>query len=139
MTGYVTGAPRTLLRLEGLIVFAASIAAYDRFVVTDNTQWIAFVALFLAPDLTMLGYLAGRKAGAAVYNLGHWYGGPFILLALGIFAGNSTMLGLGLIWAGHIGFDRALGFGLKHKAGFRFTHLKSKQPKPAARLAFQEI
>jgi hypothetical protein len=28
-----------------------------------------------------------------------------------------------LIWLAHIGFDRALGYGLKYKAGFGFTHL----------------
>jgi hypothetical protein len=43
------------------------------------------------------------------------------------------MLGLGLdvpmllqaslIWFAHIGFDRALGFGLKFPLGFRVTHL----------------
>lgn len=27
------------------------------------------------------------------------------------------------IWLGHIGFDRLLGYGLKHAHGFRFTHL----------------
>lgn len=29
----------------------------------------------------------------------------------------------GLIWCAHIGFDRALGYGLKYPEGFGFTHL----------------
>jgi hypothetical protein len=29
----------------------------------------------------------------------------------------------GLIWAGHIAMDRALGYGLKHPDGFQHTHL----------------
>jgi Domain of unknown function (DUF4260)/Transposase domain (DUF772) len=29
----------------------------------------------------------------------------------------------GVIWCAHIGFDRALGYGLKYSAGFGFTHL----------------
>jgi len=29
----------------------------------------------------------------------------------------------GIIWITHIGFDRALGYGLKYSAGFKFTHL----------------
>ena len=32
-------------------------------------------------------------------------------------------LALSLIWANHIGADRALGFGLKYAAGFGWTHL----------------
>lgn len=144
MSGHVTGAPRVLLRLEGLIVFSVAIAAFDRFVARDGWDWIWFTALFLIPDLSMLGYLAGRKAGAWLYNLGHWYGGPSALLAWGVVAANEVTLGLGLIWAGHIGFDRALGYGLKYKAGFGVTHLKSKVKKtkttePAAQLTYQEV
>ncbi|MDB5619562.1 MAG: hypothetical protein JWQ24_3800 [Tardiphaga sp.] len=30
---------------------------------------------------------------------------------------------IALIWLAHIGLDRALGYGLKYVAGFRFTHL----------------
>lgn len=30
---------------------------------------------------------------------------------------------LALIWAGNIGFDRMLGFGLKYPQGFGYTHL----------------
>jgi hypothetical protein len=29
----------------------------------------------------------------------------------------------GLIWIAHIGFDRALGYGLKYPTGFGDTHL----------------
>lgn len=30
---------------------------------------------------------------------------------------------IALIWFAHIGFDRALGYGLKYPLGFRVTHL----------------
>ena len=30
---------------------------------------------------------------------------------------------IALVWFAHIGLDRALGYGLKYDAGFRFTHL----------------
>ena len=42
--------------------------------------------------------------------------------ALG-FAAYGPALALGLIWLAHIGFDRALGYGLKSASGFRDTHL----------------
>ena len=33
------------------------------------------------------------------------------------------MLSIAMIWLAHIGFDRALGYGLKYATGFGFTHL----------------
>jgi hypothetical protein len=34
------------------------------------------------------------------------------------------VLAIGLIWLVHIGADGALGFGLKYRTGFGFTHLR---------------
>jgi hypothetical protein len=108
-----------LLRLEGLFVLIAASAAFVRL----GASWWLFAALFLAPDLFMLGYLAGRKTGAALYNLGHWYGLPFACIAWGVFGQAPQVLAVGLIWAAHIGFDRALGFGLKYAVSFGASHL----------------
>ncbi|MFK5073544.1 DUF4260 family protein, partial [Klebsiella pneumoniae] len=85
--------------------------------------WPLCAALFLAPDLTMLGYLAGRRVGAALYNAGHWYGLPGAAIAWGLFGRQPQSLAIGLIWAAHIGADRALGFGLKYPDGFGHSHL----------------
>jgi hypothetical protein len=119
MTGTVTGAPRQLLRLEGLLVLVAASVTYGRL----EAGWWPFALLFFAPDLTLLGYGAGRAAGAALYNAGHWYGLPAACLAWGVLAQAPEVLAAGLIWAAHIGFDRALGYGLKYQAGFGMTHL----------------
>ncbi|MDU3890869.1 MAG: DUF4260 family protein [Serratia liquefaciens] len=35
-----------------------------------------------------------------------------------------------LIWGAHIGFDRALGYGLKYASGFADTHLGGLGRKP---------
>ena len=118
MSGTVTGTPKVLLRLENLFVLVAASAAYGR----QSAGWWLFAVLFFAPDLSMLGYLAGRKAGAALYNAGHWYVLPFACIAWGVF-GHAQVLAAGLIWAAHIGFDRALGYGLKYADGFGFSHL----------------
>jgi hypothetical protein len=119
MSGTVMGAPKILLRLEALFVLIAASTAYARL----GASWWMFAILFLAPDLSMLGYLAGRKAGAAIYNVGHWYGPPFACIAWGVCGQASQVLALGLIWAAHIGLDRALGYGLKYSDGFGFSHL----------------
>lgn len=119
MTGYVTSTPRTLLRFEGLAVLAAACFAYARF----GQGWEAFALFFLTPDLAMLGYLGGKKLGAAAYNLAHWYAGPLILLSIGIVLAQPVAISAGLIWGAHIGLDRALGYGLKYEDGFFVTHL----------------
>ncbi|AVT82123.1 DUF4260 domain-containing protein [Rhodopseudomonas sp. P1] len=114
-----SGGILTVLRAEGLAVFAGCTLFY----VISDAPWELYALLFFAPDLGFLGYLAGPKVGAVVYNVLHSTIGPLLLAIAGIvlvvpYAGTVAM-----IWLAHIGFDRALGYGLKYKTGFRFTHL----------------
>ena len=117
--GYVTGGTRLLLRLEALATFAAALGFYAY----GGFSLPAFALLFLSPDLTMLAYLAGPRIGAAGYNLVHTYVLAFALTLAGFFGGLPLATAGGLIWIAHIGFDRALGFGLKYPTGFGDTHL----------------
>jgi hypothetical protein len=117
--GCVTGAPMVLLRLEGAVVLAAASTAYARL----GGDWPMFALLFLAPDVSMLGYLAGRRIGAIAYNLGHSYLLPAALAAMGVVFAQPSLWALALIWTAHIGFDRMLGYGLKYATGFGYTHL----------------
>ena len=117
--GAVAGGVAVLLRLEGLAAFALALAAYSHL----GASWIAFAALFLAPDLAMAAYLAGPRRGASVYNLAHTYLAPLALGAAGLALGSGAAQALALVWIAHIGFDRALGFGLKYATGFGETHL----------------
>jgi hypothetical protein len=71
----------------------------------------------------MLGYLRGPRAGAAVYNLGHTWLLPAIIGAGGLLGGSRLAIGIALIWLGHIGIDRLLGYGLKFPTGFKDSHL----------------
>jgi len=71
----------------------------------------------------MLGYLGGTRLGAAVYNLGHTWLLPGVLAAVGVIGGVSFALDVAVIWIGHIGGDRLLGYGLKLPTGFQDTHL----------------
>lgn len=119
MTGETTGAVRVVLRLEGLAVFVAALIAYEK----TGAAWSLFAWFFLAPDLALLGYLAGARAGAIAYNTSHSYIGALGCLAASQLFGVPLLLAAGLIWCAHLGFDRMLGFGLKYSAGFNFTHL----------------
>jgi hypothetical protein len=117
--GSVSRGVRTVLRLEGLAVFAVAMAAYAQF----GDGWGLFALLFLLPDLSFLAYLAGPRAGAAAYNAAHSYAGALGLLAAGVLGAMPLVLAVALVWCAHIGFDRALGYGLKYAAGFSETHL----------------
>ena len=118
-TSAVTGGLRTLLRLEGLTLFAGMVLLYA---IWDGSWWV-FALLFLAPDLSFLAYLAGPRAGAMVYNAAHSYMAPVVLMVAGFAMAAPLVLSIAMIWLAHIGFDRALGYGLKYAAGFGFTHL----------------
>ena len=114
-----TGIPRLLLRLEGAALALVATALYWRL----GESWLLFALLFLAPDLSFLAYLAGPRIGAIVYNAVHTTVGPFALALAGLLLPWELAIALSLIWLAHIGLDRALGYGLKYEAGFRFTHL----------------
>jgi hypothetical protein len=118
-TGAVTGGVRTLLRLEGLTLFAGMTMLYGFW----GGPWWVYAVLFLAPDISFLGYLAGPKAGALGYNALHSYIVPIALMTAGFGFAPPLLLTIAMIWLAHIGFDRALGYGLKYSAGFGFTHL----------------
>lgn len=117
----MTVTPRTLLRLEGLAVAAGALGAY---LSLGGPLWLLAV-LALAPDLSMVGYLAGPAVGARAYNAVHTYVGPLVLAGAASWANHWPGLLVALVWAGHIGADRLLGYGLKHESGFRDTHLGS--------------
>jgi hypothetical protein len=117
--GATAGGVRALLRAEGLALAAAATAAY----IHAGFSWGLFAALFLAPDLSFAGYLLGPRWGAAAYNLVHSTIAPLALGAAGLALGVPEAEAIALVGLAHIGFDRALGYGLKYSAAFGVTHL----------------
>ena len=127
--GVVRGAPKALLRIEGAMALGAAAGLYA----AQGGGWALFAVLFLAPDLAMLGYLAGRGRGAAAYNAAHTYVPALALALAGAALSAPLLLRLGLIWIAHIGFDRMLGYGLKYADGFGHTHLGTVGARPDGR------
>lgn len=111
--------PKPLLHLEGFLVLILACMAYRHM----HGSWTLFGALFLAPDLSMLGYLVGTRTGARVYNLGHTYLTPLLVCAVGCATHATWLLLTCTIWVAHIGFDRLMGYGLKYETAFKDTHL----------------
>ncbi len=115
----VTGTPRVLLRVEGLVLLVSSVVAYRAL----GGSWTLLAALLLVPDVSLLGYAAGPRAGALAYNALHTYAGPALLAAVAHFGGQPVLWPYCLTWLAHIGLDRSLGLGLKYPTAFRSTHL----------------
>jgi hypothetical protein len=111
--------PRSFLHLEGTAVLIVSLFVFH----WSHGSWLLFALLFLVPDVSMVGYLANVRAGAAIYNAVHTYVGPLLLAVYSVGMAQRTTLLLALIWIAHIGLDRILGFGLKYPTRFKDTHL----------------
>jgi Domain of unknown function (DUF4260) len=117
--GVVTGAPRWWLGLEGLVVLAGALVAYA----AVGQPWWIVPAGILVPDLAVGGYAAGARLGARLYNLAHATPLPAVLLGVGYWQSDRTLMALALVWLAHIGLDRLLGMGLKYDDRFAHTHL----------------
>jgi Domain of unknown function (DUF4260) len=127
VAGIVAGEPRRILRLEGAAIAAGALIAYS----TTHQPWWLIPALFLVPDLSWIGLLAGNRVGARVYNAAHTTSPPVILVAVGWSQHAQIAIALGLIWLIHIGIDRAFAYGLKYSDNPQHTHLSAaKRPNP---------
>jgi Domain of unknown function (DUF4260) len=111
--------PKLLLHTEGLVALLGGCIYYRH----SGESWGLFAALFLAPDLSMLGYVFGNSVGASTYDAFHTYTAPFLLWMILWLADKTSLTWICAIWIAHIGFDRLLGYGLKYISGFKDTHL----------------
>jgi hypothetical protein len=117
--GAVTGTPRRWLRVEGLAALVAGAAIY----LAAGGPWLLLVPFVLAVDLSMVGYLAGPRTGALVYNLAHNQATGLLVLGAGAVSGISPLVLAGAVLVGHTGMDRLAGYGLKYPTSFGDTHL----------------
>jgi len=110
---------KNILRLEEILQFILSIYLVNQLSYAGWLYW----ALFLTPDLGMLGYIVSPAIGAVVYNLLHHKGITIALYLLGLYFNVPELLFTGLLLFGHSSFDRIFGYGLKYSDNFKNTHL----------------
>lgn len=110
---------KNLLKLEEIFMLGLSVFLFTRL---EYSGWL-FALLFFAPDISILGYLAGPRTGAAVYNFAHHKGLAIACYVLGSAIGQPALQFAGLILLGHSSFDRVWGYGLKYPDSFQNTHL----------------
>ncbi|MBC7903241.1 MAG: DUF4260 domain-containing protein [Gemmatimonadaceae bacterium] len=112
---------KSIIKLEELAMTIAGI-----YLLTQHSLglsiWI-WIPLFLAPDISMLGYLVNTKVGAFTYNVFHHKGIAIAVAAAGYFFHSEILLTTGLLLFSHSSFDRIMGYGLKYSTGFKDTHL----------------
>jgi Domain of unknown function (DUF4260) len=113
------GGLATVLRAEWLAIFLVGVLVYLEF----GGHPLALLPLLIAPDLSMVGYLASPRLGALTYNLAHNLVVALGLLAVGWFVPVAPLALAGAILLAHVGMDRSLGYGLKLPTDFRDTHL----------------
>lgn len=110
---------KNTIRLEEAAIFGLS--AYVLY--SLQAEWWWYLILFLGPDISMLGYMAGNKAGAFTYNLFHHKGIAVIIFITGLLLPHFLMQVTGIVLFGHASMDRMLGYGLKTTEGFKYTQL----------------
>ena len=83
------------LKLEELgLLFLCSMVYFQFF----RGSWGLFLGLFFAPDLAFLLYLFSTKWGAIGYYILHHKGVMAMLMLLGYFLQNDTLIKVGLIF-----------------------------------------
>lgn len=110
---------RFWLHLEGLLAFLVSLRLFDYL----QGSWWLYAGAFLLFDASMLGYVRSKAMGALTYNFAHSYVLPAIILLVTGLETQNIYAQIAAVWVGHIGIDRAFGFGLKSVNGFKHTHL----------------
>lgn len=110
-------------QIVSLEYMAAALVVAAFYVIVAQFDWWWLLILFLAFDISAIGYLINDRIGAFLYNLGHSLFIPALLVIVYIGTDNRVVLFITLLWLFHIFADRAFGFGLKHIKGFGHTHL----------------
>jgi hypothetical protein len=112
---------KNILKLEEFAMTAISIYYLTTLHIGISQWW--YLLLFFAPDVSMLFYVFGKKAGAVGYNIFHHKLLALCVLLAGFIMANNYLLFTGTILFGHSSFDRIMGYGLKYFEGFKHTHL----------------
>ena len=110
---------KNTIRLEELAIAAA--CCYGLYFL--HAEWWYYLLLILGPDISMLGYLAGNKAGAFTYNLFHHKAIAVLVFIAGVSFSLPYLVLAGIVLFGHSSMDRFFGYGLKSTEGFKITHL----------------
>lgn len=109
-----------LLKLEEAAMFVLALLMFYQ-QCAMSFWW--FWGCLLLPDLSMLGYLAGARTGAYIYNFFHHKGVALLIYFIGTWFLVEPLTFAGIVLFAHSSMDRVFGYGLKLVTGFQDTHL----------------
>lgn len=110
---------KNIIKLEEAAMLILSIYALTLF----HVSWWVYLLVLIAPDVSFIGYAAGNTVGAISYNLFHHKGIAIAIFITGFILKNEWLQIIAIILFAHSSLDRMLGYGLKLKEGFKYTHL----------------
>jgi hypothetical protein len=110
---------KLLIKLEELALFI--LALWGLYFL--NAEWWYYLLLLLGPDISMIGYFAGNKVGALLYNIFHHKAIAVAAFIIGMYWQQEILVLISIVLFGHSSMDRFFGYGLKLNEGFKFTHL----------------
>lgn len=113
-------------RLEAAAMFIATLYLFH----AAHGDWWWFVPMWIAFDVSAVGYLFNAPIGAYLYNIGHSFFLPSLLLIADVATPKHWLTILLIMWFSHIAGDRMQGYGLKETTHFTHTHLGTIGPKP---------
>ncbi len=114
--------PVSQRRIEATALLVAALLAYGQL----GFAWSTFALCFFLPDLSIACYRLGPRTGGLAYNGAHFFLWPVLLGVHGVLGGSPLSQQAALVWAAHIAFDRALGWGLKYEQSFCHTDMGRK-------------
>src|SRR6185503_6929865 len=97
---------KIVIRLEELAMAGLSIYALARY----QADWWWYLLLVIGPDISMIGYMGGNKAGAFVYNLFHHKSVAVLVIVAGFILSLEWLLMTGIVLFGHSSMDRFFGY-----------------------------
>jgi Domain of unknown function (DUF4260) len=108
--------------LLGLVLTALAIFE----VVANGVGLWQLLVFAVLPDIALLLGMGGSNLergqlhprAVPLYNALHRFGGPLLLGGSAFWFGRAWLVAA-LAWGAHIGFDRALGYGLRDRSGFQ--------------------
>lgn len=127
-TAVPTSSPHRSSALRaGQIALAVALFAFTVFEMVKHGLWLPGLAGLLGPDLALL---AGTGAGLArgqlhpravgLYNALHRWWPPLLIAAVALPDPLPLWLFVfGVAWLAHVAVDRACGYGLRDREGFR--------------------
>jgi hypothetical protein len=110
---------KTALRIEEAFLFLLAVFLFYRL----PFAWWWFPLLLFVPDVGMVGYAAGPRVGAVVYNAVHHRALAVALYLLGFMVSVPILQLAGIILFAHSTLDRVFHYGLKFPDRFSHTHL----------------